>query len=130
MKFHVLTTMNKTGWEETGRRMVESFLERWPEEARPLTVYAEDFEPDLPVEVRKLPVWMSQFKADYGSSLIGNGHRNGGYNYVFDAVKFAHKVAAITDFGSLSTSMSGSTPYPSMIYSPFAFVRADWGTET
>jgi hypothetical protein len=93
--------MNAKGWEQTGRRMVESFVQHWPAEALPLTVYAEDFDiDDMPgVEVRRLPAWLTDFKARWGKTPAYNGHRHGGYDYRFDAVKFAHKVAALTDFG-------------------------------
>lgn len=99
MRFHVVTTMNKSGWEETGRRMATSFNQRWPAEAMPLTVYAEDFEPDVPVEVRQLPDWLAEFKQLHQRNPSAKGMRNGAYDYRFDAVKFAHKVAALTDFG-------------------------------
>jgi len=103
MKFHVVTTMNRAGWEETGRRMAASFNHRWPEAAMPLTVYAEDFEPDVAVHVRRLPDWLDKFKADYGGAESARGHRNGVYDYRWDAIKFAHKVAAVTDFGAALT---------------------------
>jgi hypothetical protein len=99
MKFHVVTTTNEKGWAETGRRMAESFLARWPDEAKPLTVYAEDFDIDIPgIEVRRLPIWLDEFKARHRSNPAFNGRRSGGYDYRWDAVKFAHKVAALTDF--------------------------------
>jgi len=91
--------MNRAGWDEHGARMVESVVQNWPAEALPLIVYAEDF--DLPemvgVEVRRLPSWLDEFKARWGKTPAYNGHRNGGYDYRFDAVKFSHKVAALTD---------------------------------
>lgn len=96
MTHHVVTTMNKAGWQETGRRMAESFLRHWPV---PLTVYAEDFEPDLPVEVRRLPAWVSEFKAANSTNHARNGRVGTRYDYRWDAVKFSHKVGAITDFG-------------------------------
>lgn len=100
MKFHVVTTMNAQGWEETGRRMAQSFMERWPDEAKPLTIYAEGFDVDmLDMEVRRLPAWMAEFKSLHDRNPVAKGIRNGAYDYRFDAVKFAHKVAAVTDFG-------------------------------
>jgi len=99
MKFHVVTTMNREGWEETGRRMAASFNQRWPAKAKPLTVYAEDFEPDVPVEVRRLPDWLAEFNQKHKHVPEFNGMRNGAYDYRWDAVKFAHKVAAVCDFG-------------------------------
>lgn len=99
MTFHCVTTMNAAGWEETGRRMAQSFVERWTESAR-LTVYAEGFEPDVDgIEVRRLPPWIAEFKARHATIVSHNGQMNGRYDYRFDAVKFAHKVAAMTDFG-------------------------------
>jgi hypothetical protein len=94
--FHVVTTTNRAGWEQTGRRMAESFLARWPV---PLTVYAEDFDPDLPVEVRRLPEWVGEFKAKWGRVVAYTGQYHGRYDYRYDAVKFSHKVGALTDFG-------------------------------
>lgn len=105
MKFHCVTTMNESGWEQTGRRMAQSFVARWPKEALPLTIYAEgfDIEPMEGVEVRRLPEWMAEFKEKYGPVESANGRVNGKYDYRFDAVKFAHKVAALTDFGASLT---------------------------
>lgn len=81
--------------------MARSVLERWPAEAMPLTIYAEEFEPDIAdVAVRRLPAWLADFKRIYGPVSSANGRRNGTYSYKFDCVKFAHKVAALTDFGA------------------------------
>lgn len=101
MRFSVVTTMNERGWNESGRRMVESFIAHWPTDALPIIVYSEGFDlPDMPaVEERKLPSWIDEFKAKWGKAPAYNGHRAGGYDYRFDAVKFAHKVAALTDAG-------------------------------
>lgn len=76
--------------------MAQSFQRRWPDECQPLVVYAEDFEPDVGnVETRALPGWLADFKTRFAAH---NGWRNGRYNYIHDAVKFAHKVAALTDY--------------------------------
>jgi hypothetical protein len=99
MRFYVVTTMNKAGWEETGRRMAESFIEKWTFDAWPLTIYAEDFDPDIPgIEVRKLPAWLDDFKKAHENNPAAHGKRHNEYFYTHDAVKFAHKVAALTDF--------------------------------
>lgn len=100
MIFRVVTTMNLAGWEQFGKRMVESFLEKWPAECLPLVLYAEGFDPPaLPgLEVRRLPTWMQKFKADHATVPARTGHIGAGYDYRQDAVKFAHKVAALTDF--------------------------------
>lgn len=101
MKFHIVTTMTAKAWEEFGRRMVESVIALWPVEALPITLYAEDFDPEpmAGLEVRRLPAWLDEFKQRWGKAPAYTGHRNGGYDYRFDAIKFAHKVAALTDFG-------------------------------
>lgn len=104
MQYHVVTTMNKSGWAETGRRMAESFVKNW-EIDNPLTIYAEDFVPDIDgVVTAKLPKWMSEFKEHYGRVPLFNGRlgfNNQKYDYRWDAVKFAHKVAALTEFAGL-----------------------------
>ena len=94
--YHAVTTCNLAGWEQHGRRMAESFLARW---RMPLTVYAEDFDPDLPVEVRRLPEWQAEFKARHKNTPAYVGQYRGGYSFKYDLVKFSHKVAALTDFG-------------------------------
>jgi hypothetical protein len=93
--------MNARGWLEGGARMVESFVANWPSECLPLILYAEDFAiPEMSgVEVRALPGWIAEFKERWGKTPAYNGHRAGGYDYRFDAVKFAHKIAALTDAG-------------------------------
>lgn len=96
--FHAVTTMNAAGWEQTGRRMVEAFKAMWPADVE-LTVYAEGFDPDLPVTVARLPSWVDLFKAKFGSTAYANGMGKGTYDFRWDAVKFAHKVGAITDYG-------------------------------
>jgi hypothetical protein len=99
LKFHVCTTMNKAGWEEHGKRMVESVSENWAADVLPLIVYAEDFDvPEIKgIEVRRLPDWLTAFKDRWGKTPAYNGHRPYGYDYRFDAIKFSHKVAALTD---------------------------------
>lgn len=95
--FHVVTTTNAQGWEETGRRMAESFVAHWPCD---LTVYAEAFDVDVPgVRQRHLPAWMEEFKAEHSVHPLRVGKVGPRYTYIYDAVKFAHKVAALTDFG-------------------------------
>jgi hypothetical protein len=99
MTYRVVTTIHAAGWEAYGRRMAQSVLERWAPEALPLMVYAEDFDPEpmAGLEVRRLPAWLDAFKARWGCDHRANGQTGEGYRYIFDAVKFAHKVAALTD---------------------------------
>lgn len=92
--------MNNVGWNQTGFRMVESFRKHWPSDIE-LLVYAEDF--DIPYYMkatkRKLPSWLFDFKRRHHGNRRANGQMATRYDYVFDAVKFSHKVAAVTDAG-------------------------------
>lgn len=99
MKYRVVTTIHAAGWAAYGERMVHSVIARWPAETLPVVLYAEGFvpEPRPGLEVRQLPAWIDDFKARFGETAANNGKRPGGYDYRFDAVKFAHKVAALTD---------------------------------
>lgn len=99
MIYRVVTTIHAAGWVAYGERMVDSVIARWPAESLPLILYAEGFEPEPRpgLEVRRLPAWITSFKAQHGAIAASNGRRAGGYDYRFDAVKFAHKVAALTD---------------------------------
>jgi hypothetical protein len=102
MKYRVVTTIHAAGWEAYGRRMVISDLGARRSGRRrhlPLILYAEDFDPDtMPgLEVRRLPAWIDDFKAKSAARRPTTARRPGGYDYIFDAVKFAHKVAALTD---------------------------------
>ena len=96
-RFAVVTTCHAEGWEQYGRRMVETFDRYWPAEV-PLYLYAEEFEPDhfRPI-VRALPPWFVEFKARHAGSPRAHGRGEGGYDFRHDCVRFAHKVAAVTD---------------------------------
>ncbi len=96
-KFEAITTCNATGWTEYGRRMAQAFVHYWPAQV-PLHVYAEGFDA-LPYASRELPVWLDIFKAKHGKSKRACGKPAGGgvYNYRFDAIRFAHKTAAVID---------------------------------
>lgn len=99
MKFHCVTTMNAAGWKQHGRRMVQSFVDRWPSDAS-LTIYTEGFDPDVEgVIVHDLPDWLEPFKARHSGFPARRGHIGTQYDFRFDLVKFSHKVAALTDFG-------------------------------
>jgi hypothetical protein len=95
--FLVVTTCHASGWKQYGRRMVETFDRFWPPDM-PLHFYAEGFEPDHPRPlVRQLPAWLSDFKARHADNARAHGLIDGNYNYLHDCVRFAHKVAAVTE---------------------------------
>src|ERR1700675_4960732 len=100
-RFVVLTTCHAAGWQLYGRRMVEPFDRFWPADV-PLYLYAEQFEPDhLRPLVRPLPPWLDEFKSRHAANPRAHGLIEGGYNYRQDCVRFAHKVAAVTDAASM-----------------------------
>lgn len=95
-RIQVVTTCSAEGWAITGKRMAESFVERWPHECLPLVVYAEGFWPEMAaVEPRQLPSWLQDFKTRHEDDPKARGRGGRGYDFRFDAVKFAHKVAAV-----------------------------------
>lgn len=97
MRFIVHTTCHLLGWQQYGRRMVETFDQFWPADIS-LYLYAEDFQPDhrRPM-VRALPAWLVEFKARHANNPFAHGMVDGKYDFRFDCVRFAHKVGAMTD---------------------------------
>lgn len=103
MKYRAITTCNFDGWRLTGRAMVKSFCERWKEV--PLTIYAEGFYPTISgmndcFEIERLPDWLTELKARYKDNAEAHGAGKAEYNFRRDFIRFAHKVAAITDAAS------------------------------
>lgn len=86
MKFAVVTTYAPRHWEEHAKRCVETFVEHWRDV--PLMQYQDA---DL---LRDSP-WLAAFKARHKHRPTDN--------YRLDAVRFAHKVAAI-ELANLSTT--------------------------
>lgn len=76
--FEVVTTYAPRHWESHAKRCVESFHKHW--EGIPLSVYTD-------ADLEAQSTWLSQFKRRHASLPT--------HNYRFDAVRFAHKVAAI-----------------------------------
>ncbi|MDF1792209.1 MAG: class I SAM-dependent methyltransferase [Thalassobaculaceae bacterium] len=97
-----ITTFNANGLETYGRKFIDSFDRHWDTDVS-LIVYSEGFElappsdriqtVDLPSASRNLMV----FKNHYSNQPQTTGRVDGGYNYNFDAVRFAHKMFAMFD---------------------------------
>lgn len=84
MRFLAISTFNAAGLALYGRRMMASFRQHWPSEV-PLRVYSEEWQGD--VDLFAASPWLSAFKAR---------HRDRRFrDYRWDAVRFAHKVAAV-----------------------------------
>jgi hypothetical protein len=92
-----ITTCNGEQWAKYGRTMAKTFARYWPAEI-PLRVYREKFEPDTHwliefADLDEAAPWLAPWKAACGSQERGITPQ--GYRYRWDAVRFAHKVAAI-----------------------------------
>lgn len=105
MNISVVTTCSARGWTEYGERMVVSFREHWPDSVR-LLVYTEGF--DMPdegnVSRMDLPEWFEAWKRKHSNNPDAHGRdqarnrpRKPHYDFRRDCVKFAHKIAALTD---------------------------------
>ena len=100
MRFALVTTCHLAGWQQYGRRMVETFDEFWPADF-PFYLYAEDFQPDHPRPiVCELPKWHAEFKARQANNPAAHGMVEGKYDFRKDCVRFSHKVGAVTDAAS------------------------------
>src|SRR4030065_700284 len=110
MNMFVVTTCNHKLWEQCGRGMAETHLQYWPADV-PLYVYAEGFDVDIPCTQRALPAWFARWKKALARhsdahGLDGSRKRRGRpYDFRRDCVRFAHKVAALTDAGMKSDGL-------------------------
>lgn len=110
MKYTVCTTFNASGYEKYGRRMIQTFLQNWPQEVL-LVVYAEkcaisesapnlivyDLETSSPELVAFKHKWRDVPKANGNISLdpVYNQRKDAVKAFKWDAVRFSHKVYAI-----------------------------------
>jgi len=80
--------------------MTETFDRFWPRDI-PLYLYAENFKPDHPRPIMcALPAWLAEFKKRHADHPYAHGMVDGTYDFKFDCVRFAHKVAAVSDAAS------------------------------
>lgn len=79
LTFDAVTTFAPQHWESHARRCVETFTEHWPKSVR-LRFYRDE-------QLENLSPWLTEFKQRHRHRPTDN--------YRFDAVRFAHKVAAI-----------------------------------
>lgn len=100
MLLQVVTTCSAAGYKEYGHRFLESFYKNWPVSGEvDLLLYTDGFTiPSLTAVARDLEEsssWLGEFKARHQDEPASNGQTSQGYRYRWDAVKFAHKVAAV-----------------------------------
>ena len=108
-KFTVVTTFNKDGYENYGKRMIDSYAANWPEDV-PLLVYAEDCEvennyPNVIVkDLHTSSPELVAFKQRWGNVPKANGdvsnerqasRKDSWKGFKWDAVRFSHKVYSI-----------------------------------
>jgi hypothetical protein len=110
MNFSVVTTFHQTGYEQYGRRMIETFIKNWPREVK-LYVYAEncvisesasnlivkDLHQSSPSLVRFKETWKNIPKAngDVSQDPVRSKRKDAGKGFKWNAIRFAHKVYSI-----------------------------------
>ena len=102
----LFTTFNAKGYQQYGKNMLRTFVERIPADTR-ILCYVDGFTPDFwheSIEYRDLNTAseaLFNFKRKFGKFELAHGivRRKDGslvYNYNYDAIKFCHKVFCIT----------------------------------
>lgn len=110
MSITVVTTFHKQGYEQYGKRMIESFLRNWPSEIK-LYVYAEDcvvqesapnlIVRDLHQSSPELVAFKTRWKdvpkanGDVSADPIRSKRKDSGKGFKWHAIRFAHKVYSI-----------------------------------
>ena len=107
MKHTVLTTFHQAGYDEYGRRCIETFIQHWPKDVT-LYVVLENVNLD-PTLTADNVVYMDQdavnsalagFKAKHRDNPHATGYDPRGRDpikkYLWDAVRFSNKVYAVT----------------------------------
>jgi hypothetical protein len=103
MKYTVVTTFNAEGYKTYGSRMIQTFLQTWPQEVQ-LRVYAEgcavkQTAPNLQVlDLEQVSPELVAFKNIWRNVPKANGDigpKGRGKEFKYQAVRFAHKVYAI-----------------------------------
>lgn len=110
MKYTVCTTFNADGYTKYGQRMIQTFLQNWPNDVQ-LVVYAEscavnesasnltvyNLESASPELVAFKTKWRDVPKANgnVSNDPIRGKRKDSGKGFKWDAIRFAHKVYAI-----------------------------------
>lgn len=110
MKYTVVTTFSADGYKRYGQRMIQTFLQNWPQQVD-LLVYAEnctvtetapnlqvfDLEQSSPELVQFKTKWRNVPKAngDVSTDPVRRQRKDAGKGFKWDAVRFSHKVYAI-----------------------------------
>jgi hypothetical protein len=105
-RYQLVTTMHRDGYVQYGKRMIDSFLQYWPEN-QSLVVYTEGFDLEYNHANNARVVGRDLVASSPGLVDFKNRHKNNpaanGYrdpkrkdpDFAFDAVRFSHKVFAL-----------------------------------
>jgi len=110
MKYSVVTTFHQDGYNLYGQRMIQTFLQNWPQTVQ-LVVYAENCKVvesaanltvlDLDSNCQDLVAFKQRWQnvpyatGDVSKDPVRNKRKDAGKGFKWDAVRFAHKVYAI-----------------------------------
>ena len=112
MEISVVTTFNKRGLDQYGRRMIKSFCKQWPNNVK-LYVYAEDCKDEVPVpndnvivldlheESPEIVAFKNKWKdvpkanGDVSKDPVRSRRKDAGKGFKWDAIRFSHKVYSI-----------------------------------
>jgi len=104
MKHAVVTTFHNKGYQEYGRKCIESFLQFWPKEVT-LCVVTEDVAVDYKADnlyvtdQKEFCPALTEFKNKYRNhpNATGLSPHKDERSYLWDAVRFSNKVFAVTE---------------------------------
>lgn len=110
MKYTVISTFNASGYNQYGQRMIQTFLQNWPQDVE-LVIYTEncqvaesapnltviDLEQASPELVAFKQKWRNIPKAngDVSADPVRNRRKDSGKGFKWNAVRFSHKVYAV-----------------------------------
>lgn len=120
-----VTTCSVAQWTAFGRAMVATFERHWPRDIQ-LWFYVDAFQGHDTERVRFLDLnqsaaWFARWKEHRTPEQ--HGKTTSGYKYRWDAVKFAHKVAAI---GTAAETIDGGLIWIDADIITHAPVTAEW----
>lgn len=105
-RYQLTTTMHFHGYQQYGKKMIDSFIQYWPDNQR-LLVYTEDFQLNaaqrrnkriITRDLASSSVDLVNFKKRHCNNLSANGFKDPAQksaDFAFDAVRFSHKVFAL-----------------------------------
>lgn len=105
----LVTTYTRDGWERHAKRFVDTFIKHWPPSVR-LTCFAEPYMETVDpgaLNVMELDLMLHspaglRYKLDAASAH--RGMVNGTYNYIYDAVRWSHRIFALAAAARRSTA--------------------------